>query len=133
MKALLIGNLLWGVIAIATVVSGYLIINDQNQEGAKQLMSCVGGNEWSYLSPLGNFFGTLHQVLILMHISGSQIILIRIPGKHGIWASAKGDTMTTGIHDRLLQNSEGDPTVETSASGDVAINAGDKADDHFRA
>lgn len=68
-KALLIGNLVFGVISILTVASGYFIINRQEQEGANQHLLCINGKEWIYMSPIGNIFGTLHQLLILMQIN----------------------------------------------------------------
>jgi len=59
-KFLLIGNLVFGVISILTVASGYFILNRQDMPGSKQHLLCINGYEWIYLTPAGNIFGTLH-------------------------------------------------------------------------
>jgi len=60
------GNIVFGVISILTVAAGYFIMNKQSVPGSNQHLLCVNGYEWIYLSPVGNIFGTLHQLLVLM-------------------------------------------------------------------
>ena len=104
-KALLIGNLVFGVISILTVASGYFIINRQKEEGATQHLLCVHGTEWIYMSPIGNIFGTLHQLLILMQINITQYVLVKCPRNAGLFNVEKVDlmhTMGTGLRSKLL-------------------------------
>jgi len=65
-KCLMIGNLVFGCISILTVAAGYFIMNRQSHPGSRQHLLCIDGYEWIYLSPVGNIFGTLHQLLVLM-------------------------------------------------------------------
>jgi len=59
-KFLLIANIVFGLFSALTVASGYFIINRQSVPGTRQHLLCVNGNEWIYLSRVGNIFGTLH-------------------------------------------------------------------------
>ena len=45
----------------------------------------MNGNEWVYMSVMGNIFGTLHQLLILMQINITQYVLVRIPRNMGMF------------------------------------------------
>lgn len=84
-KFLMIGNIVFGLISVLTVASGYFIMNRQNIAGSKQHLLCLNGNEWIYLSPVGNIFGTLHQLLVLMQINITQYVLVRIPRNMGLF------------------------------------------------
>jgi len=68
-KFLFWGNIVFGCLAVLTVAAGYFIMNRQDKEGANQHLLCLHGYEWIYMSPVGNVFGTLHQVLVLMQIN----------------------------------------------------------------
>ena len=37
------------------------------------------------MSPVGNIFGTLHQLLILMQINITQYVMVRIPRNMGVF------------------------------------------------
>jgi len=77
---------------VLTVASGYFIINRQHMEGANQHLLCVQGYEWIYLSPVGNIFGTLHQLLVLMQINITQYVLVRIPRNMGLFNPDSDDS-----------------------------------------
>ena len=103
-KALMIGNLVFGVISALTVASGYFIINRMHQEGTKQHLLCLHGTEWIYLTPVGNVFGTLHQLLILMQINITQYVLVRIPRNMGLFKNedVMKHAMETALRSALL-------------------------------
>ena len=62
-------NIFFGICSILTVAAGYFIINRQKVEGYRQHLLCLHGYEWVYMSRVGNIFGTLHQLLVLMQIN----------------------------------------------------------------
>ena len=68
-KCFFIANLAFGTLSFLTVACGYFVVNRTNEKGYKQHLLCINGDEWIYLSPVGNIFGTLHQLLILMQIN----------------------------------------------------------------
>ena len=82
---LLGGNLVFGLFAILTVAAGSFIINRQSMPGTRQHLLCINGNEWIYMSRVGNIFGTLHQILVLMQINITQMVLVRIPHNLGVF------------------------------------------------
>jgi hypothetical protein len=115
-KCLLYGNLVFGVISVLTVASGYFIINRQNQPGTKQHLLCLRGFEWVYLGPIGNIFGTLHQLLILMQINITQYVLVRIPRNMGLFEHEDmKHALADGLRSKLL---------------DTAINEGENKPDN---
>ena len=110
-KCLFIGNLVFGVISILTVASGYFIINRQNNPDKTQHLLCVHGHEWIYLSKIGNIFGTLHQLLILMQINITQYVLVRIPRNLGLFKQVDmKHAIADGLRAKLLNSTvnEGD-------------------------
>lgn len=79
-------------------------------------MLCLHGSEWVYVSPVGNVFGTFHQLLILMQINITQYVLVRIPRNMGLFDVTKIDmkhTMAHSLRKNLL---------------DTAINEGQEED-----
>lgn len=77
--------MIFGFISVFTVASGYFIINRQHEPGTNQHLLCMHGYEWIYLTPVGNVFGTLHQLLVLMQINITQYVLVRIPRNMGLF------------------------------------------------
>ena len=65
-KCLFIANFLFGVLSMGTIVTGYVILNKQHKKGMTQHFLCINGSEWVYQSLMGNIFGTMLQLLILM-------------------------------------------------------------------
>ena len=101
-KVLFIGNIVFGTLSVLTVASGYFILNRQHQPGTKQHLLCVDGYEWIYLTPVGNVFGTLHQILILMQINITQYVLVRLPRAEGIFKENMMAKVRSGLRDKLL-------------------------------
>jgi hypothetical protein len=121
-KCLLYGNLVFGVISVLTVASGYFIINRQNQPGTKQHLLCLRGFEWVYLGPIGNIFGTLHQLLILMQINITQYVLVRIPRNMGLFEHddmkhALADGLRSKLLDTAINEGENKPDNENDDDG----------------
>ena len=146
-KVLMIGNIIFGIFSILTVAAGYFIINRQHIPGANQHLLCLHSYEWIYLSPVGNIFGTLHQILVLMQINITQYVLVRLPDNEGVFdepdMTAK---LGHGLRDQLLNtavNEEGGEDamydgVRNSKNPLAAIlskikESQKKDDDHFRA
>ena len=84
-KCLLWGCLVFGCISVLTVASGYFIVNRSHHEGTNQHLLCYEGYEWIFLSPVGNIFCTLHQLLVLLQINITQYVLVRIPRNMGLF------------------------------------------------
>ena len=54
------------------------------------------------MSPVGNVFGTLHQILILMQINLVQVVMVRIPKGMGIFEKKITDHASMFLRERLL-------------------------------
>ena len=125
-KCLLIANMFFGALSICTVAAGYLIINRQFKEGINQHLLCINGNEWVYMSLLGNIFGTMLQLLILMQINITQYVLVRVPRNLGLFDTSKVDLkhqMSMGLRDRLLDTAVNSEGVETAPTPKMTFTA----------
>lgn len=88
-------------------------------------MLCLHGSEWIYLSLVGNVFGTLHQLLVLMQINITQYVLVRIPRnmglfdvahidmKHSISHSLRSQLLNTAINDQTGAEQKWEPSMGT--------------------
>ena len=101
-SALLKGNIVFGVLSILTVAAGYFIINKQNQPNTHLHLLCIHGYEWIYLSPVGNLFGTFHQVLILMQINITQYVMVKIPRWEGVFEANQAHEVGLALRQNLL-------------------------------
>lgn len=110
----MIGNMVFGAISILTVASGYFIMNRQAVAGSKQHLLCMNGYEWIYLSPVGNVFGTLHQLLVLMQINITQYVLVKIPRNQKLFNEVdKQHLVASSLRDKLLITAEKDDDGNT--------------------
>ena len=148
-KFLFYGNLFFGLLSMFTVASGYFIINRQHMEGTNQHLLCLHGYEWIYLSPVGNVFGTLHQLLVLMQINITQFVLVRLPDRMEIFKHDVVNDLKSQMRQNLIDQAEketekGDETTPGEDAPKKSINplaatlmklkeAQKKDDDAFRA
>ena len=109
---LLIANIFFGICSILTVAAGYFIINRQKVEGYRQHLLCLHGYEWVYMSRVGNIFGTLHQLLVLMQINITQMVLVRLPDNMKIFKKPDVDAV------KDLKISQGNENLLDRAAGD---------------
>ena len=57
------------------------------------------------MSPVGNIFGTFHQVLVLMQINITQFVLVRMPDGMGIFdPPSMEDELANGMRAKLLSS-----------------------------
>jgi len=84
-KCLGYSNMIFGLMSMLCVLTGWFILNQQHHEDAKQHILCVNDYEWVYLSLAGTILGTLHQALILMQINITQFVMVKIPRKMKIF------------------------------------------------
>jgi hypothetical protein len=72
-------TIVFSLISLALIGLGvYLDINEANVNTRNDFV-CVNGNEWAFITPLGNIYGVILSTIILCQINASQYILIRIP------------------------------------------------------
>lgn len=81
---------------------GFLIINRQHDPDSRQHLLCVNGNEWVYLTTLGNLFGTCLQLLILMQINITQYVMVKTPRNMGIFDEDKTHDVGVALRAKLL-------------------------------
>lgn len=76
-------TIVFSLISLALIGLGvYLDINQANVNTRNDFV-CINGNEWAFITPLGNLYGVILSMIILCQINASQYILIRIPLQRG--------------------------------------------------
>lgn len=78
-KVLFYANIIFGLLALLTMVLGLVIVNHPNNN----YIACTGGSVWVFKSIWGTLFGSVHQMLVLLQINTSQYVLVKIPRNHG--------------------------------------------------
>ena len=107
-----------------TVAAGYFIINRQKMEGMRQHLLCLHGYEWVYMSRVGNIFGTLHQLLVLMQINITQYVLVRAPDNMGVFKQDMIADLGHQLRKNLLEKAQEyrrEKRIEELKSGSTAV------------
>ena len=117
-------NLIFGIVSICCVSTGWLIMNKQNDPEARQHLLCYGGSEWIYLSLTGMCLGTCHQLLILTQINITQFVLVKIPRNMGIFHQDAMHSVSMGLRSKLLTDLDEEIKKE-SPPAETAINDDD--------
>ena len=90
------------MISLALIGLGIYFDKNEANVNTRNNFVCVNGNEWAFISPLGNLYGIILSMMILCQINASQYILIRIPLQKKIFISKTQIELKSSLLTKLI-------------------------------